>query len=215
VANLITNAGADRILSMDLHCPQIQGFFDLPMDHLRGMYVFVNHLKDKGIDTEDVVVVSPDLGSVARSNAFAELLDVPLAIVDKRRNPNVADTSAIANFIGNVQGKTAILLDDVITTGGSLCNAAAAVMEHGAKAVYACVTHPVLCEDAVDRVAHSPLERLIVLDTIEMPVEKRHEKIQILPVGPIFAEAIECINKGKSIGNLFRMEVRYTQLNLS
>jgi ribose-phosphate pyrophosphokinase len=214
VANLITTAGAHRILSMDLHCPQIQGFFDIPMDHLRGMYVFVDYIKDAFGDLRDIVVVSPDLGSVARCNNFAQLLDVPLAIVDKRRNPNIADKSTIANFIGDVKGKIAILVDDVMATGGSLCNAAEAVMENGARAVYACVTHPVLSEDAVAKVAASPLERLVVLDTIEVPHHKLHNKIEIRPVGPLFAEAINCIHQHKSIGNLLKMEVRYMQMNL-
>ncbi|MCL2188833.1 MAG: ribose-phosphate pyrophosphokinase [Defluviitaleaceae bacterium] len=214
VANMLTTAGADRILSMDLHCPQIQGFFDIPMDHLRGMYVFVDYIKQAFGELHDVVVVSPDLGSVARCNSFAELLDVPLAIVDKRRSPNVADRSTIANFIGNVQGKIAVLLDDVMATGGSLCNAAESVMEHGARAVYACVTHPVLSEDAVEKIAASPLERLVVLDTIEMPPEKRHKKIEMLSVGELFAGAIDCIHRHESIGNLFRMESRFMQLNL-
>ncbi|MCL2202789.1 MAG: ribose-phosphate pyrophosphokinase [Defluviitaleaceae bacterium] len=214
VANMIATAGANRILSMDLHCPQIQGFFDIPMDHLRGMYMFVDYIKDAFGDLHDIVVVSPDLGSVARCNNFAELLDVPLAIVDKRRNPNISDKSSVANFIGDVKGKIAILLDDVITTGGSLCNAAEAVMENGAKAVYACVTHPVLSEDSVEKIAAAPLKRLVVLDTIEVPPEKYHDKIEILNVGPLFADAIDCIHKHKSIGNLFRLESRYKQLFL-
>jgi ribose-phosphate pyrophosphokinase len=214
VANMLTTAGASRILTMDLHCPQIQGFFDIPMDHLRGMYIFVEYLKNRFANMNDVVVVSPDLGSVARSNSFAELLDVPLAIVDKRRNPNVSDKSDIANFIGDVKDKTAILLDDVAATGGSLCNAAISVMEHGAKKVYACVTHPVLSEDAVEKVAASPLKKLIVLDTIEIPPHKHHEKLHILPVGPIFANAIDRIHNHKSIGNLFKMDARFSQLPL-
>jgi ribose-phosphate pyrophosphokinase len=214
VANMLTTAGADRILTMDLHCPQIQGFFDIPMDHLRGMYIFVDYIKNCFADLNDVVVVSPDLGSVARCNFFAENLDVPLAIVDKRRSPNVADKSDIANFIGDVKGKSAVLLDDVVTTGGSLCNAAISVMEHGAKQVLACVTHPVLSGNAVQTIANSPLERLIVLDTIEVPREKYHEKIQILSVGSFFASAIDRVHNHKSIGNLFKTDIRYTQLPL-
>jgi ribose-phosphate pyrophosphokinase len=214
VANLLTTAGANRILSMDLHCPQIQGFFDIPMDHLRGMYVFVDYIKDAFGDLSDVVIVSPDLGSVARCNYLAQLLDVPLAIVDKRRNPNVADKATVANFIGDVKGKIAILIDDVMATGSSLCNAAEAVMENGARSVYACATHPVLADDAVEKVANSVLERLIVLDTIEVPPHKFHKKIEILSVGHLFAAAIDCIHKHKSIGNLFRMESHYKQLKL-
>ncbi|MCL2365067.1 MAG: ribose-phosphate pyrophosphokinase [Defluviitaleaceae bacterium] len=214
VANLLTTAGASRILTMDLHCPQIQGFFDIPVDHLRGVFIFVDYIKNAFGDLNDVVVVSPDLGSVARSNSFAEMLDVPLAIVDKRRNPQVADKAVVANFIGDVKGKIAIMLDDVIATGGSLCNAAATVMEHGAKAVYACVTHPVLSGNAVELIANSQLERLICLDTIEVPAAKRHPKIEILSVGPFLAAAIDRIHNHKSIGGLFKMDIRYQQIPL-
>jgi len=215
VANMLTTAGADRILTMDLHCPQIQGFFDIPMDHLRGVYVFADYIRNAFGETDGLVVVSPDLGSVARCNGFAELLDVPLAIVDKRRNPNVADTATVANFIGDVKGKIAILLDDVAATGGSLANAAATVMEHGATAVYACVTHPVLSGNAVQLIADSMLEKLIVLDTIEMPADKKHKKIEVLPTGPIFAAAINRIHNHKSLGGMFKHDIRYTQLPLT
>jgi len=215
VANLLTTAGASRILTMDLHCPQIQGFFDIPVDHLRGIFIFVDYIKNAFGDLNDVVVVSPDLGSVARSNAFAEMLDVPLAIVDKRRNPHVADKAIVANFIGDVQGKIAIMLDDVVATGGSLCNAAATVMEHGAKAVYACVTHPVLSGNAMEQIEHSQLERLICLDTIEVPNEKRRsKKLELLSVGPFMAAAIDRIHNHKSIGGLFKMDIRYQQIPL-
>ena len=203
VADMLTVAGANRILSMDLHCPQIQGFFNIPMDHLRGVYMFANHFKQSFNDEMcEVVVVSPDVGSVGRCNAFAKMLDVPLAIVDKRRDRD--NESEVANFIGNVKGKCAILIDDQIATGGSLCNAAATVMEHGAKAVYACVTHPVLCGDEVmKRIEDSPLTELVVLDTIEVPQEKRHPKIKILSTAAFIAEAINCVHYGRSLGELF------------
>ena len=214
VANMLTTAGADRILTMDLHCPQIQGFFDIPMDHLRGMYLFVDHIKATFNDLKNAVVVSPDLGSVTRSNSFAENLDVPLAIVDKRRNPQIADKSDVAHFIGDVKGKIAILYDDVVTTGGSLCNAAATVMDNGAKEVYACVTHPVLSGDAINKITNSHLTKLFVHDTIEVPQNKRVEKLHILPTAPIFANAINCIHTHQSIGKHI-MDVRFTQMNIT
>jgi len=202
VADLITNAGADRVLSMDLHCPQIQGFFNIPMDHLRGINVFANYYRETFSDLSNVVVVSPDFGSVARCNAFAELLELPLAIVDKRRQSDTQ--SEIAHFIGDVEGKTAILLDDVLATGGSLCNAAASVMEHGAKEVFACVTHPVLCGDAVDKLANSQIKELLVTDTIEIPVEKKISKIRQLSIAHLVSQAINCIHYGRSIGDLLK-----------
>lgn len=202
VADMITTAGADRIVSMDLHCPQIQGFFNIPMDHLRGLYNFAKYFKQNFNDLSDMVVVSPDLGSVSRCNAFAEMLDLPLAIVDKRRQ---SDThTEIANFIGDVKGKRAILVDDVLATGGSLCNAAATVMEHGAKAVYACVTHPVLSGNAVETIAKSPLTQLVVLDTLEIAPEKMHPKIKVLSIAKFLGNAIVCVHENRSIGKLFR-----------
>ena len=202
VADMITSAGANRILSMDLHCPQIQGFFNIPMDHLRGVFLFADHFQQAFGEFHDVVVVSPDLGSVSRCNVFAEMLDVPLAIADKRRPRD--NESVIANFIGDVKGKIAILMDDVLATGGSLCNAAEMVMEHGAKAVYACVTHPVLCGDAIEKIKNSPLKQLLVLDTIAVPEHKQIEKIKILPIAQFVGDAIKCIHTNKSIGKLFK-----------
>ncbi|MDR0272607.1 MAG: ribose-phosphate pyrophosphokinase [Clostridiales bacterium] len=204
VADMITQAGANRILSMDLHSPQIQGFFNIPMDHLKGFYLFAQHYKSKegfGDDLSNVVVVSPDFGSVARCKAFANILQVPLAIVDKRRLDD--KKSQIDHFIGDVEGKYAILLDDVLATGGSLCNAAKTVMSQGAKAVYACVTHPILCGDAVNIINDSPIEELLVLDTIELSPEKRLKKIKILSIAQYLGDAINCIHNSESIGELF------------
>lgn len=201
VADLITNAGAGRVLSMDLHCPQIQGFFNIPMDHLRGIYNFAHYYKEGFGDLSDVVVVSPDFGSVTRCNAFADMLDVPLAIVDKRRKDNVTE---IAHFIGDVRGKYAVLVDDVLSTGSSLCNAAATAVEHGAKKVFACVTHAVLSGDAIKRIEASHLEEILVLDTIEIPPEKQHPKIKTLSVATLIGEAIKCIHYGRSIGDLYK-----------
>lgn len=204
VADLITAAGADRVLSMDLHCSQLQGFFNLPVDHLRGVYRFARYYQQQFGDLSNFIVVSPDLGSVARARAFAEMIDVPLAIVDKRRPK--ANVSEVMNIIGEVEGKDAILLDDILDTGGSLTNAAEAIRNCGAKAVYACVTHPVFSENAVEKIANSVLEELVVLDTIEVPSAKQHEKIKVLSVAQYFANAIDCIHKGTSLSRFFDLE---------
>lgn len=204
VADLITAAGADRILSMDLHCSQLQGFFNLPVDHLRGVYLFARYYQQQFNDLSDFVVVSPDLGSVARARAFAEMLEVPLAIVDKRRPK--ANVSEVMNIIGEVEGRNAILLDDILDTGGSLTNAAAAVRKQGAKSVYACCTHPVFSGDAVKKIQDSVLEELVVLNTIAVPKEKQIDKIKIISVAKFFANAIDCIHNGQSLSKLFDPE---------
>ncbi|MCL2398171.1 MAG: ribose-phosphate pyrophosphokinase [Defluviitaleaceae bacterium] len=203
VANLLSAAGIDRILAMDLHCPQIQGFFDVPVDHLRGTNIFAKYYCDHLAHLGEFVVVSPDLGSVSRVRAFAEKIDLPLAIVDKRRPK--ADVSEITNIIGGeeIKGKNAILLDDIIATGGSLLNAAQAIKDLGATAVYACVTHPVLSGDAKDKIESSVLDKLLVLDTIYVPQEKRSVNMEILSVAEYFAKAITCIHEGKAISSLF------------
>jgi ribose-phosphate pyrophosphokinase len=203
VANLITTAGASRILTMDLHSPQLQGFFDIPMDHLRGNFIFANYYKGRFHDMSKMVIVSPDLGSVSRASAFAAMLDVPLAIVDKRRLQS--DMTEVAHFIGEVEGKTAILIDDELSSGVSLINAANTVLERGANAVYACVTHPKLSGDAANRIKDSRLSELVVLDTIAVPKEKQSEKLKVLSVAKLFSEAIDCIHRGNSIGDLFRI----------
>ncbi|MCL2197755.1 MAG: ribose-phosphate pyrophosphokinase [Defluviitaleaceae bacterium] len=204
VADMITSAGADRILSMDLHCPQIQGFFNIPLDHLRGIYLFLQYYRIKkgiGDNLSNVVIVSPDFGSVARCKYFAEKLGVPLAIVDKRRLDD--KKSKIDHFIGDVKGKNAILLDDELSTGGSICNAAKIVMDNGAKDVFACITHPKFCGNAVKNLANSPISELVVLDTIELPPEKRIDKVTVLSVAEYLANAINCIHNNESIGELF------------
>ncbi|MCL2707962.1 MAG: ribose-phosphate pyrophosphokinase [Defluviitaleaceae bacterium] len=204
VADMITAAGADRVLSMDLHCPQLQGFFNLPLDHLRGVYLFAKYYRDKFKDLSNVVIVSPDLGGVNDCRIFAEMLDVPLAIVDKRRPKE--NVSEVMNFIGEVEGRDAILLDEVVTTAGTLTNAAASVMERGAKSVYACVTHPVLCEGSARLIGDSPLEELVVLNTIAVPEEKKIGKLKVLNVAKYFGNAIDCIHSGKSISRLFELD---------
>jgi len=186
VADLLTTAGADRILSIDLHSPQIQGFFNIPLDHLRATYLFSDYYRNGFKDMSDIVVVSPDLGSVSRCRDFAKQLSkadkfnsnphkVSLAIVDKNRHDG--SNTEVEHFIGDVKGKIAIMLDDVVTTGGSLCNAAAEVMKQGAKAVYACITHPVLVKDAVKKIENSVLQEVVFLDTVHVPPEKPHVKI--------------------------------------
>ena len=204
VANMLTTAGADRVLTMDLHAAQIQGFFDIPVDNLFGAPILGNHyLKQFGRGNEDFMVVSPDVGSVARARAFAQKLDMPLAIVDKRRQK--ANSSEVMNIIGDVRGKNVILLDDMVDTAGSLCHAADALVEiGGAKEIYACASHGVLSGPALERIEKSPLKELIRPDTIPSPADKpRCDKIRYLSVAPIFAEAIERIYEEVSISSLF------------
>ena len=204
VANLITEAGADRVLTMDLHAAQIQGFFDIPVDNLFGAPILGNYyLKQFGRGNEDFMVVSPDVGSVARARAFAQKLDMPLAIVDKRRQK--ANSSEVMNIIGDVRGKNVILLDDMVDTAGSLCHAADALVDiGGAKEIYACASHGVLSGPALERIEKSPIKELILLDTIPYPKDKPQcGKIRYLSVAPIFAEAIERIYEEVSISSLF------------
>lgn len=204
VANLITTAGADRVLTMDLHAAQIQGFFDIPVDNLLGSHLFVKHFVNMfGKGNEDVMVVSPDVGSTARVRAFSMKLGVNMAIVDKRREK--ANQSEVMNIIGNVEGKTCILLDDIVDTAGSLCGAAKAISEiGGAKKVYACATHGVLSGPAIERIENSCIEELLLLDTIPYPSDKPAcSKIKYIPTAPVFAEAIRRIYEEVSISNLF------------
>lgn len=199
VANLITAAGADRVLTMDLHAGQIQGFFDIPSDNLRAMPILADYFRSKKFD--DVVVVSPDVGGVSRARAFAHHLDCGLAIVDKRRpEPNVAE---VMNVIGDIAGKTAILIDDIIDTAGTITASAHALMERGAKEVYACCTHAVLSDPAVERIAASPLKEVVVTNTIPLPPHKRIDKIKVLSVAPLFSEAIRRIFEELSVSKLF------------
>ena len=204
VANLITTAGADRVLTMDLHAAQIQGFFDIPVDNLLGSHLFVKHFVNMfGKGNEDVMVVSPDVGSTSRVRAFSMKLGVNMAIVDKRREK--ANQSEVMNIIGNVEGKTCILLDDIVDTAGSLCGAAKAISEiGGAKKVYACATHGVLSGPAIERIENSCIEELLLLDTIPYPTDKPAcSKIKYISTAPVFAEAIRRIYEEVSISNLF------------
>ena len=206
VANMIVAAGADRVLTMDLHASQIQGFFDIPVDNLLGNPVFVDYYAKKfGSKAEDMVVVSPDVGSVARARTFAQKLHMNLAIVDKRRQK--ANQCEVMNVIGDVEGKECILFDDMVDTAGSLCNAAKAIVEvGGAKKVYACASHGVLSGPALERLAASSIEELALLDTIPAPAgeeELAKSRIKYLTVAPMFAEAIERTYQEISIAKLF------------
>ena len=204
VANLITAAGADRVLTMDLHAAQIQGFFDIPVDDLKGSHLFVRHfVKMFGKGNDDVMVVSPDVGSTARARAFSMKLGLNMAIVDKRRER--ANQSEVMNIIGNVEGKTCILLDDIVDTAGSLVGAAKAIKERGgAKEVYACATHGVLSGPAIERIEESCIKELLLLDTIPYPADKpKCSKIKYLSTAPVFAEAIRRIYEEVSIADLF------------
>ncbi len=203
VADLISVAGADRILSMDLHCPQIQGFFNIPVDHLLGVPILAPFFVEKFKDCkEDIMVVSPDLGSVTRARNFAQRLGVPFAIVDKRRQK--ANVCEVMNIIGDVKDKTVVLVDDMIDTAGTLCNAAKAIIDiGGAKEVYACATHGVLSGPAIERIQNSVIKELVLLDTIALPEEKQIDKITILPCAPVFAQAIQRIYADKPVSPLF------------
>ena len=206
VANMLTAAGANRILTMDLHAAQIQGFFDIPLDHLLGNVTFVNYFMKKfpedRFDHEDFVVVSPDVGSVGRARNFAAKVHMGLAIVDKRRPK--ANVCEVMNIIGDVKGKTCILCDDMVDTAGSLCNAAKALVElGGAREVYACATHGVLSGPAYQRLEESPIREMVFLNTIPETGNTASGKCKFLDVAPVFARAIEHIHGGTSIAELF------------
>ncbi len=202
VADLITCAGADRVLTMDLHAAQIQGFFNIPVDHLLGVPRLYPYFKEKFKGSlDDVVVVSPDFGSVTRARNFARGLDVPIAIIDKRRpKPNVSE---VMNIIGDIKDKRVIMVDDMIDTAGTITHGAQALMDRGAKEVFACCTHPVLSGPAIERIENSPIKELVVLDTIELPEEKKIDKIKVISVADLFAEAIKRIYADISVSPLF------------
>ena len=203
VANMLTAAGADRILTMDLHVPQIQGFFDIPLDHLVGAPIFAQYYREKfhlNGNATQFVAVSPDVGSVARTRDFAEKLKIDLAIVDKRRPQ--ANVSEVMNIIGSVEGKTCIIMDDMVDTGGSLCNAAKALIEKGgAKDVYACATHGVLSNRAWEKLENSVVREMAFLNTIPLPADYTGSKIRTISVAPVFAKAIRHISEDTSISD--------------
>ena len=202
-ANMLEAAGADRVLTMDLHANQIQGFFDIPVDNLLGTAILTQYFYDKlGTNNEDYVVVSPDLGSVTRVRKFTDKLDLPMAIVDKRRpKPNVSE---VMNIIGDIKDKHVILVDDMVDTAGTLCNGAKALIERdGAKSITACATHGVLSGPAIERLQNSVIDKLVLLDTIPVEGEKAIDKIEVLSVAPLFAEAIHRIYDENAISDLF------------
>ncbi|MFT8872656.1 MAG: ribose-phosphate diphosphokinase [Sporolactobacillus sp.] len=199
IANLLETAGATRILTMDLHAPQIQGFFDIPVDQLLGVPTLAEYFMSKQI--EDVVIVSPDHGGVTRARKMADRLKAPIAIIDKRRpRPNVAE---VMNIIGDIQGKTAIIIDDIIDTAGTITLAANALVERGARKVYACCTHPVLSGAAIKQIQESAISELVVTNTIALPEEKQIDKIVQLSVAPLIGEAIIRIHENLSVSRLF------------
>lgn len=202
VADLITVSGADRVLTMDLHAAQIQGFFNIPVDHLLGGRLLASYYKKKFEgSTDDLIVVSPDLGSVTRARTFASRLDVPIAIIDKRRpKPNVAE---VMNIIGDIKDKKVILVDDMIDTAGTITHGAKALKDRGAKEVYACCTHGVLSGPAIERIEQSVINELVISDTVPLPQEKQINKIKTLSVAPIFAEAIKRIYGDVSVSEMF------------
>ncbi len=203
IANIITRAGADRILTMDLHAPQLQGFFDIPVDHLCGVPILAPYFIDKFYNClNNVTIVSPDFGSVNRARAFSQICGTPIAIIDKKR-PRPGE-SEVCNIIGDVRGRSCILVDDMIDTAGTICNAAKALIENGkAKDVYACATHGVLSGEAVSKLNNSLIEELILLDTIEIPTEKYINKLKILQTSSFFAETIKRIYENLPVSTIF------------
>jgi ribose-phosphate pyrophosphokinase len=199
LANVITAGGATRVLTMDLHAGQIQGFFDIPVDHLPGVPILAEYFLSKEVG--DVVVVSPDLGGVTRARDLAERIGAPLAIIDKRRPaPNVAE---VMNIIGDIDGKTVVMIDDIIDTAGTITLGANALIERGAKDVYACCTHPVLSGPAIERLENSVIKEVVVTNTIPLPPSKKIDKIKTLSVAPLLGEAIIRIHEDLSVSKLF------------
>jgi len=199
VANLIVSAGANRVLTVDLHAGQIQGFFDIPVDHLYSIAVLGNYFKKKKL--KNLVVVSPDVGGIKMARGYAKLFGCDLAIVDKRREG--AATTHVMHIIGSVTGKNVVLIDDLISTGGSIVEAAKALKARGVKDIYACIVHPVLAGSAVEKIRNSPIKELIVTNSIPLSEEKRIPKIKQLSIAPLLADAIWRIHNDVSISTLF------------
>lgn len=197
MANLLVEAGADRVLTMDLHAPQIQGFFDIPLDHLYASRLFLNYFTENHID--DLVVVAPDVGSLKTSRSYSKKLGAGLAFIDKRRPKQ--NESEVMNIIGEVKDKNILIVDDLIDTAGTLTNAAVALKNHGAKQIIACATHPILSGPAFQRIEDSPIDRVLVTDTV--PLRQPSDKVQVLSVAGIFAEAIQRIHTNETISALF------------
>jgi len=207
VADMLTVAGADRVLTMDLHQGQIQGFFSIPVDELTAVNILSRYIRDKNLD--DIVVVS-ELGFAKKARNFAEILEAPLAIVEKRRVGN-EDKTELMNIIGEVAGKTAVIIDDEIDTAGSLLEAVAALVSEGAVAIYSCATHGVFSNRSLEHIQASPLTEVIVTDTIPLPADVNHDKVTVLSIAPLFGEAIKRIHRGESVGALFSSEVQLVE----
>ncbi|GMA44803.1 ribose-phosphate pyrophosphokinase [Tetragenococcus halophilus subsp. halophilus DSM 20339] len=207
VANMIEKAGANRVVALDLHASQIQGFFDIPVDHLMGAPLIADYFIEHGIKGDDVVVVSPDHGGVTRARKLAEFLNASIAIIDKRRpRANVAE---VMNIIGDVNGKTCVIIDDMIDTAGTITLAANALKEAGATSVYASCTHPVLSGPALDRISDSAIEHLVVTDSINLPEERKIDKLDEISVCDLIAEAIRRIHESKPVSPLFEKRLIY------
>ena len=207
IADMLTVAGADRVLTMDLHQGQIQGFFSIPVDELTAIHILSRYIKAKNLP--DIVVVS-ELGFAKRARNFAEILQAPLAIVEKRRVGN-EDKTELMNIIGEVAGHTAVIIDDEIDTAGSLMEAVDALVADGARAIYSCATHGVFSHDALQRIHSSPITEVIVTDTIPLPAQAVHDRITVLSIAPLFGEAIKRIHRGESVGALFSSEVHMVE----
>lgn len=199
VANLLTAARVDRVLTLDLHAHQIQGFFDIPLDHIYAIHVFIEYFKKKKL--KDLVIVSPDVGGIKMARGYAARLGVDLAVVDKRR---LSDSETeVMNILGDVKDKNAIIVDDIVATAGSLCEAATAIKKAGAKKVYSAITHPILSGPAIERLNKSEIEELCVTDSIQLTPEKQSDRITVVSVGDLMGEAIKRIHRSESISSLF------------
>jgi ribose-phosphate pyrophosphokinase len=202
VANLIMKAGADRLVAVDLHSDQIQGFYDIPVDHLVGYPILARYLKAKKFS--DVVIVAPDIGGAKRANKIADLLGTPIAIIDKIRRQH--SKCEVAHVVGDVKGKTAILIDDMVDTGGSICGAAEAVKNFGATKVIICATHAYLNGEAVKKLQESPADLVLFLDSVPIPKEKKLKKMKVLSLAPLLSKIIKRIHNERSLGELFKWE---------
>jgi len=199
VANLIATAGADRVLTMDLHAPQIQGFFDIPVDHLYSSTILSDHFKDMKVP--ELTVVSPDIGGITLARAYAKRLHAPLAIIDKRRPKH--NEAEIMNIIGEVDGRNILIVDDIVDTAGTLCNAAVALKENGAKEIYVACTHALFSGQSIERISKAPITKIKVTDTVEFAKEKQIDKIEVLTASHLFGEAIKRTHGDESISSLF------------
>jgi ribose-phosphate pyrophosphokinase len=211
IANLITTAGANRLITVDLHADQIQGFYDIPVDHLVGYPQFANYLLEKKYS--NMAVVAPDVGAAKKANKMADLLQAPLVLVDKRRkNHNLDNFSKVTFVIGEIKGKTAIILDDMIDTGGTVCNVADILKKKGARKVIICATHALLNGNAVENLTKSPVDKVIFLDTVSISKEKQISKVEVISLAPLLAKVIKRIHEGKSLGALFKWEEKEVAL---